>query len=326
MSSKIIKVAVAQTATQQFDFAATLAKCRSLCAEAHAQGVKLIVFPEAFFGGYPKFTNFGAVLGTRTDAGRVDFQKYFHGAIAVPSAESDAIAALAKEFDLSIVSGLVEKAGSSLFCSSIYVDPVAGVLGTHRKVMPTASEKLIWSNGSGSTANLSAHTLRLGAEDNAATVRAAAGICWENMMPLLRYNYYQQDIQLYLAVTVDGRENWTNSMVHIAMESRCFVLSANQYATAKDYPEWHQASLAQALNADGSSQPLDPETEIIAGGSCIISPLGQVLAGPLRKAEGILTAEINLEEIIGARYDLDPTGHYSRSDIFALNINRGHDV
>ncbi|TMW67605.1 hypothetical protein Poli38472_011225 [Pythium oligandrum] len=323
MSFTTIKVGVAQTASQQFDFAATLAEFTTRCEEAKALGVELLVFPEAFFGGYPKFSNFGASVGTREPDGRREFAAYYHGAIAVPSPETDAIAEVVRRLDLAVLTGFIEKEGTTLFCSLLYVDPVKGVVGKHRKVMPTAVERLIWGNGDGSPANLSAHSLQLPAKgDERREVKVGGGICWENMMPLLRYNYYQQGIQLYVAPTVDGRTTWLNSMVHIAIESRCFVLSANQFAVRKDFPPAHQKIMQATLQAEEGAEWTD-ETEIIAGGSCIISPLGEVLAGPMRGKAGVLAADIDLDEIIGGRFDLDSSGHYSRSDIFELLV-KGH--
>lgn len=313
-----IRVGVAQSASKDFDFAATLKRFRALAEEAQAAGVRFLLFPEAFFGGYPKHTNFGAVVGLRGDQGRKDFAKYFRGAIAIPSAEANAIAQVAKDTNVAMATGVIEKEGSTLYCSVLYVDPVVGIVGKHRKLMPTASERLIWGNGDGSKENLSAQTIHLGDDE---TLAVGGGVCWENMMPLLRYHYYQQGIQLYIAPTVDARENWLHTMVHIAMESRCFVLSANQFATAADYPPWHQEIMRSALEKITDAPPLAEDAEIIGGGSCIISPLGEVLAGPLRKRQGILTAEIDLDDVVGARFDLDPTGHYSRSDVFALNVN-----
>lgn len=326
----LLKVGVAQTASKQFDFAATLAEFRARCEEARAQGVELLVFPEAFFGGYPKFSSFGASIGVRASAGRRDFASYYAGSIAVPSAESDAIAAVAKELQLAVITGFIEREGTTVYCSLLHVDPERGVVGVHRKVLPTAAERLIWGNGDGSKANLTAHRLQVRGVNEAVDepkreVTVGGGICWENMMPLLRYQYYQQGVQVYVAPTVDARPNWLHSMVHIAMESRCFVLSANQFATVGDFPEWHQSTMRATLEQPGSSEfkPADwtPETEIIGGGSCIISPLGEVLAGPLRGTAGVISAEIDLDEIVGGRFDLDSTGHYSRSDIFKLQVD-----
>lgn len=130
-------------------------------------------------------------------------------------------------------------------------------------------------------------------------------------MPLLRYHYYSQGTQLYCAPTVDARESWIPSMQHIATESRCFVLSACQFARVSDYADHHFAK---------ETEKRDPNEIVIAGGSCIVDPMGQILAGPLRETEGVLTAEIDLDDIIRGKFDMDSCGHYSRSDIFKLQV------
>lgn len=324
-SPSLLKVGVAQTASQRFDFAATLGEFRARCQEAKAQGVQLLVFPEAFFGGYPKFLTFGAVVGTRSDEGRKEFAQYVKSAVVVPSAEVDAMVDVLRDVGLPAVAvGVVERDGSTLYCSLLYLDGERGLVGKHRKLMPTASERLIWGNGDGSEANLKVHDLHLQVGDASSPTKVAVGgaICWENMMPLLRYALYRQGLQLYVAPTVDARPTWLHSMVHIAVESRSFVLSANQFATAKDFPDWHRRALKSLRGED--KQEEDDEV-LIGGGSCIVSPMGEVLAGPLRDRAGVLTAEIDLDQIVGGRFDMDPKGHYARSDVFDLRVN-GRDA
>ena len=111
--------------------------------------------------------------------------------------------------------------------------------------------------------------------------------------------YYSLGSQIYCAPTVDDRPTWMPSMIHIAVEGRCFVLSACQYATEKDYPQGHATA---------------PDKIIISGGSLIVSPFGTVLAGPSRKAEEILTAELDLDDVTRGKFDLDTVGHYARPD------------
>ena len=167
--------------------------------------------------------------------------------------------------------------------------------------MPTAMERLIWGFGDGST--LTVVPTPLG--------RIGAVICWENYMPQLRLAMYAQGIQLYCAPTVDDRETWLSTMRHIALEGRCFVLSSCQFAKRSDFPTDYNPL-----------QGNDPDTVLIRGGSCIISPLGQVLAGPLFDQPTILTADLDLDEIVRGQYDLDVVGHYARPDIFQLTVNR----
>jgi nitrilase len=194
----------------------------------------------------------------------------------------------------------VERHGSTLYCVALFFGP-SGYLGLHRKVMPTAAERLLWGQGDGSTMPVF----------TAGTARLGAAICWENYMPLFRTAMYTEGVDLWCAPTVDDRENWQATMRHVALEGRCFVLSANQYLVRADLP-------ADVHPIQGD----DPGTVLIGGGSTIISPLGDVLAGPLRDTEGVLVAELDLHDLARARFDFDPVGHYARPDLFQLRTDR----
>jgi nitrilase len=166
--------------------------------------------------------------------------------------------------------------------------------------MPTAAERIVWGFGDGST--LPVFDTPLG--------RIGAVICWESYMPLLRMAMYAKGIQIYCAPTADGRETWLSTMRHVALEGRCFVLSCNQFTRGADLPEDIPNTLAQA-----------PDEVLSTGGSCIISPLGEVLAGPARDGEEILFADIDLGEIARGKFDLDVAGHYARPDVFRLIVD-----
>jgi nitrilase len=198
-----------------------------------------------------------------------------------------------------LVVGVIERAGGTLYCTAVFIGPDGRLLGKHRKLMPTASERLIWGFGDGST--LTVVPTPLG--------RIGAVICWENYMPQLRLAMYAQGIELYCAPTVDDRETWFSTMRHIALEGRCFVLSANQFTRRSDYP------------SDYPVQTTGAEAVLINGGSCIVDPLGQVLAGPTRNGEAMLTADLDLGEIARGKFDLDVVGHYARPDVFRLVVN-----
>ncbi|KAI8072448.1 carbon-nitrogen hydrolase [Gongronella butleri] len=296
------RVAAAQVGTVKFDLELTMAKLEAYLEKASAQGVQMIVFPEAFIGGYPRKSNFGCVIGSRSPEGRQEFIDYHKGAIEVPGPVTDRLAALANKHALYMVIGVIERDALSgtLYCSAIHVDPEHGYVAKHRKLMPTASERLCWGAGDGST---------LPVVTNNAGIRVGATICWENYMPLLRSHLYSKGVQIYCAPTVDHRAVWQSTMTHIALEGRCFVVSACQFTRQEDYPDGHAAHAP-----DGKG--LESE-----GGSVIISPLGEVLAGPLREEEGLVVADIDIDEIIGAKLDFDPIGHYARNDIFTLTVN-----
>src|SRR3954464_7040646 len=245
-----VRAAVVQAGSVPFDSDASLARACGLIAEAAAAGAQLIVFPEAFIGGYPKGEDFGARVGSRTPEGRKLFRRYFESAIDVPGPETARIGDAARALGAWVVIGAIERGGGTLYCAALFFAPDGTLAGKHRKLMPTAMERLIWGFGDGST--LPAIETGFG--------KVGAVICWENYMPLLRTAMYQKGIQFYCAPTVDDRESWPGTIRHIALEGRCFVLSACQYVSA-------------------------PEGESIRGGSVIVSPLGKVLAGPCYDGE-----------------------------------------
>ena len=297
--SKAFIAAVVQAAPVAFRPAATLSKAVELAGRARAAGAELAVFPEAFLSAYPRGQDFGAVVGSRSEAGRDIFLRYWESAIDVPGPITDGLSEMAGDLSLDIVIGVIERGGGTLYCSVLFFSPEEGMYGRHRKVMPTGSERLIWGFGDGST--LKVHETRHG--------NLGAAICWENYMPLLRYSLYRQNIQIWCAPTADARDSWTASMRHIAVEGRCYVLSANQYATRSDYPDDYPSVFGEA-----------PDEVMTRGGSCIVDPFGEVLAGPHYGSETILLAEIDPSNTIRGKYDLDVAGHYSRSDLFSFGV------
>ncbi|HWE45579.1 MAG TPA: nitrilase-related carbon-nitrogen hydrolase [Caulobacteraceae bacterium] len=298
--SGVVRVAVVQAGSVLFDTPATLAKLRCLAREAAGKGARLALFPEAFVGGYPKGLDFGVKLGSRTPEGRDWFRRYSDAAIAVPGPETAEIGAVAAEHAIEIVTGVVERAGSTLYCAVLHFDALGRLVNRRRKLMPTALERVVWGQGDGST--LAVAETEVG--------RTAYAICWENMMPLLRTALYAQDVQLWCAPTVDDRETWQASMRHIAMEGRCFVLSAVQHLTRADCPADYPAI-----------EGLAPDAPLVGGGSLIVGPLGAVIAGPERGGEAVLTADLDLADLTRARYDFDAVGHYARPDVFSLQVD-----
>jgi nitrilase len=295
-----LKAAVVQAASVAFDCEATLDKTERLAAEAAANGAKLVVFPEAFISAYPKGLDFGCRIGQRKPEGREDFRRYWASAIDVPGPATERLAALARDNGIHLVMGVIERDRGTLYCTVLFFSPEGELLGKHRKLMPTATERLVWGFGDGST--LPVFDTPYGG--------LGAVICWENYMPLLRTAMYSKGITLYCAPTADDRDTWLPTMQHIALEGRCFVLSACQMTRRSDYPEDY--ALAEEVA---------PDTILMRGGSCIIGPLGQVLAGPVFNEETIVYADLDLAEVPRSRLDFDAVGHYSRPDIFTLTVN-----
>ena len=299
MSNKLT-AAVAQTATVLLDTPATIEKALGLMAEAAKTGVQLLVFPEAFVGGYPKGADFHIYLGGRTPEGRGEFKRYLDAAVTVDGPEIAQLAEAAGRHRMYVVVGIIERDGGTLYCTAVYLGADGQVLGKHRKLMPTALERLVWGFGDGST--LQAVDTPYG--------KLGAVICWENYMPALRMAMYQQRIALYCAPTADDRDSWASTMQHIALEGRCFVLSACQHLRRSQFPADMNNRLPEA-----------PETVLMRGGSMIIDPMGKVLAGPVFNEDALLTAELDMSVIPMAQMDFDAVGHYARPDVFSLHVN-----
>jgi nitrilase len=294
------KAAVAQAASVPDDPVASATKAAGLIREAATAGARLIVFPEAFLGGYPKGASFGAPVGLRKPEGREAFRRYHEAAIALDGPEVALLAEATAETGLFAVMGCIERDGGTLYCTVLFFDGPRGLIGKHRKLMPTAAERLIWGFGDGST--MPVFDTPLG--------RIGAVICWENYMPMLRMHMFSQGIGIYCAPTADDRDTWLATIRHIALEGRCFVLSACQHIRREAFGDSHESALGDA-----------PETVMMRGGSAIIGPLGQVLAGPDYAGETMLYADIDLDDIARGKYDFDVVGHYARPDVFQLSVD-----
>jgi nitrilase len=293
------KAAVVQAAAVGFDLEGGLDKVARLAQEVSEGGATLAVFPEAFLPAYPRGMTFGVSVGDRTAEGRDQFRRYFDASVDVPGPAVDRLAGIAAENAVHLVIGVIERDRGTLYCTVLFFSP-DGYLGKHRKLMPTAAERYIWGFGDGST--MPVFDTPLG--------RIGAVICWENYMPLMRMAMYAKGIQIYCAPTADGRESWLSTVRHVALEGRCFVLSANQFSRRKDFP----ADLPNVV-AEG------PDDVVNTGGSCIVGPLGEVLAGPARDGEEILFADLDLDQIARGTFDFDVVGHYARPDVFHLTVD-----
>ena len=300
-----VKVAVVQAAPVLFDRERTVDKACRLIAEVAAQGAQLVLFPEAFIPAYPRGLSFGMVVGSRSAEGRRIWQRYWENAVEVPSATTERLGAAAREAGVYLAMGIIERdsqfSGGTLYCTLLYFGPDGRVIGKHRKLKPTGAERLIWGEGDGST--LTVLETPLG--------RIGGLICWENYMPLARMALYGKGVEIYLAPTADARETWQATLRHIACEGRCFVLGCNQFVRRDMYPD----ELREMDELKGQ-----PEV-MCRGGSAIISPLGEVMAGPITDGEGMLFAELDRGEIVRSKLDFDVVGQYARPDVFQLTVN-----
>lgn len=299
-NASTVQAAVVQAASIPFDTGATVDKAVRLIGEAAAGGAKVVVFPEAFVGGYPKGMNYGLVVGARDPVGREEFRIYLEGAIEVPGPYTQRLGEAAAAHGCHVVMGVIEREGGTCYCTVLFFGPDGALLGKHRKLMPTVMERVIWGFGDGST--LTAVDSPWG--------RIGSVICWENYMPMLRMAMYAKNVAIYCAPTADDRDTWIATMQHVALEGRCFVLTACQFLRRRDFRDDVRVALG-----DG------PDAVLMRGGSAIISPLGKVLAGPHFGEETILTATLDLGEIGRGKFDFDVVGHYSRPDVFQLSVN-----
>jgi len=304
-SFPVVKVAVVQAAPVLFDREATAEKALRLIAKTAENGVKLILFPEAFIPAYPRGMSFGTVVGDRKPEGRLAWERYWANSVDVPGPTTERLGDAAREANVYLAMGVIERdseySRGTVYCTLLYFGPDGRLMGKHRKIMPTGAERLIWGAGDGSTL---------------ATFKTVIGtlgglICWENYMPLARTYMYGKGVEIYLAPTADHRDRWQSTLQHIALEGRCFVLGCNQYVTKSMYP----ADLPGVEDLDEMGE------EVCRGGSVIISPLGEVMEGPLYGKEGILYADLDLAQVVRSRFDFDAVGHYSRPDIFQLHVD-----
>lgn len=300
-----VRVAVVQAASIIMDREASTNKAISLTLEAGEKGANVVVFPEAFIPAYPRGLSFGAVVGSRSPEGRKDWLRYWENAVPVPSETTEQLGEAARKAGVYLVIGLIERdneySTGTLYCSVLFFGPDGTLLGKHRKLKPTGSERLIWGEGDGST--LPVFETPYG--------KIGALICWENYMPLARAAMYAKGVQIYIAPTADSRELWQSTIRHIAAEGRCFVLSCNQYVTKEMYPK----DLAGYQDLESSPEEMCP------GGSAIVGPLGDYITEPVFGKEDMLIADLNLQDISSSQFDFDVVGHYSRPDVFKLVVN-----
>jgi len=301
-----VKVAIVQDAPIFFDKEATLQKVETITKQYASDGCQLIVFPESFIPGYPRGFSFGATIGSRTDEGRQHYADYYNNSFDLESEDLKRLETLSKAHNIYIVIGVTEKQNTngSLYCSMLYLSPIQGLLGVHRKIKPTGTERLVWAEaGAESLVTFDTKIGKLGGL-----------ICWENYMPLARMSMYLKGVEIYIAPTADSRDQWTATMQQIALEGRCFVLGCNQYMTTAMYPEKYKDEVAN-----------QPEN-FCPGGSVIVSPLGKIIEGPLFDKAGVLVAELDLEDVKRSKLDFDVVGHYARNDIFEFKVNGQPDI
>lgn len=299
------QLAIVQTAPVFLDKSETIKKAVAKVSEAAAKGAELVVFSETFIPGYPTWV-WRLRPGGDWDLSEQLHQRLLNNAVNLESDDLVPLYEAAKKHRLTIVCGIEERESqqgrATLYNSVIVIGPDGMLLNRHRKLMPTNPERMVWGFGDASG---------LKVVDSPAG-RIGALLCWENYMPLARYALYAQGVELYIAPTYDSGDDWISSLRHIAREGGCWVIGCGNLMQGRDIPADFPAR-----------ETLYPDAEewINPGDSVVIAPGGQIVAGPLRKEDGILFCDIDLNKVGIAKRALDVTGHYSRPDIFTLHVN-----
>ena len=297
-----MRVACVQDAPVFLDRAATTARALDWIGRAAAQGARLVVFGEAYLPGYPFWLSI-------TDGARFDdprqkeaYGAYFDAAVALDGPELAAIADAAAEHEIFVVLGVVERGGrGSLFCTAVSIDPAIGIVGAHRKLVPTYEERLVWGPGDG-------HGLRAHAFDGA---RIGVLNCWENWMPQARHALYAAGVDVHVALWPGSVRNTVDVTRFVALEGRVFVVSASSVLAASDVPDGFP--LADRLPRDVLFHD---------GGTAIARPDGQWLVAPVAGERVLVTADLDLSAVARERQSFDPTGHYGRPDVFRVEVLR----
>jgi nitrilase len=283
----------------------TIDRLEAVAAEAVRNGAELVVFPETFVPVYPSSRWAKAFAGWQNNGAKQAFARLAQNSIAVGSASERRIGAAAKELGVWLVTGVNETEPHSLgtiYNSLLYHAPDGELVLHHRKLVPTNHERLIWGQGDGR--GLDAVETPFG--------RIGGLICWENYMPLARVALYESGIEIYIASTADDSDEWQATLVHLARESRAYVVAPCHFQRASSYPD--DFPLASEIEGAGV---------IGRGGSAILAPDGSYLAGPLYDEEGILYAELDPSRLLEERQRFDPVGHYSRPDLLQLSVRGG---
>ena len=303
-NSSTFKVAAVQASPVFLDRTATIDKACELIAAAGREGARLVVFPEAFIPAYPDWV--WEIPSGEEGVLNELYTELLANSITIPSDETGRLCRAARLANAYVVMGMNERnaeaSGASLYNTLLYIDAQGQIMGKHRKLVPTGGERLVWAQGDGST--LQVYDTPLG--------KLGGLICWENYMPLARYTMYAWGTQIYVAATWDRGQPWLSTLRHIAKEGRVYVIGCCIAMRKDDIPDHY--AMKQKFYAEADEW-------INIGDSAIVNPEGEFIAGPVRKQEEILYAEIDPRMVQGPRWMLDVAGHYARPDVFELTVH-----
>lgn len=298
----VCRIAVVQAAPVLFDKAGCTQKAIELIRTAAGQGAELVVLPELFIPGYPYGMTFGFTVGARSEAGRLDWMRYYENSILVPGEETAALSKTAAELGVYVSIGVSERDAltATLYNTNLIFAPDGTLESVHRKLKPTGAERVVWGDANRDYFPL-AHT---------PWGPMASLICWESYMPLARVALYQKGVTLYLSPNTNDNPEWQATIRHIALEGRCYFVNCNMYFTKDIYPaDLHCPQEIAAL----------PQV-VCRGGSCVIDPYGHEVMQPLWDEEGILYADLDMTKVPASRMEFDPCGHYARPDVLNLQV------
>jgi nitrilase len=303
----ILKVALAQIAPVWLNKKATLEKIEVTIKEAAKEKAELVVFGEALLPGYPFWLALTEGASWDKKVNKELHAHYVRNSIQIEAGELETVQTLAKENNIAIYLGMMERAqnrgGHSIYASLVYIDQQGAIKSVHRKLQPTYDERLTWAPGDGN--GLQVHALKQ---------FTVGGLnCWENWMPLPRTALYGQGENLHVAVWPGSEHNTKDITRFIARESRSYVISVSSLMSKTDFSED-----TPHLNAI-----LEKAPEILAnGGSCIAGPDGEWIVEPVLHEEGLIYHELDFNKVYEERQNFDAVGHYSRPDVTKLTVNR----
>ncbi len=297
-----VRVACVQAEPVILDREATLDKLAVLTAEAKAAGASLVVFPETFLPAYPSSAWAKYLAGWADPRAKASFAMLARESVEVPGPAADRLGEIARDNEVWLVTGVNERDPwnrGTLYNALLYHSPEGELAVHHRKLVPTNHERLVWGQGDGG--GLRALQTPIG--------RIGGLICWENYMPLARFSLYESGVEIYIASTADDGDAWQATLVHIARESRAFVVAPSHFQRASSYPDDFPLK-----------DKLAGKDVLGRGGSAILAPDGSYLAGPLYGEEGILYADLEPQRLDEERQRFDPAGHYHRPDVLELKV------
>ncbi len=297
----MINVASIQIAPVFLDAQRTWAKLAERIEEAASNGAELVTWGETLIPAYPIWVSpaDGAKFNDATQ--KKVYSKYWQEAINLnDSSIVKEMKELAKKLGIMFMGGIAEKEGGSIYCTLLTIGSDGEIKGRHRKLKPTYEERLVWADGD--RLGLKTHDLK--------GIKVGGLNCWENWLPLARAALHLQEEILHVAVWPGSTRNTEDITRFIALEGRSWVMSTSGLIRPTDFAHLDIAEfpMKNILESRKSSWQ--------NGGSVIVNPKGEIVAGPLVDEEGIIYADIDPLMSIEERQNLDISGHYSRFDLF----------